>query len=403
MPRRSPAVAASAAFLIVLLPVIPAASPAGAAPAAAPLASSIAVDWQRTAARTVYTEGGSAPPVGGLYLAFTSLAVHKAAAEGQRHGTHAAAAAVATAAHDVLVEYFPRSTTQLAADLAASLAMVPDGTKEAAGVRIGATAADRVIASRVNDGRNASIVYSKPQAPGVWQPPASGMALPWLGFVKPIVDVPSVALDGPDPLSSAAYAKDYDEVRRAGAVDSPVTERTGEQTAIAKFFSGNPVLTYRLALCDLLDREPMGLLATTRMFARIDAAAANSFIQTWRLKYEVGFWRPFQAIAATEGDAATSSPTGWVPLVPNPAYADYTSGHAAATAPFAEVVRQTLGDDTRLVVKAGGLERTYDTLTALEHDALHARIWGGLHFRDAMDDGYYLGHTTAQRVLRVIR
>ena len=164
-----------------------------------------------------------------------------------------------------------------------------------------------------------------------------------------------------------------------------------------------------MALCDLLDREPMGLLPTTRMFARIDAAAANSFIQTWRLKYEVGFWRPFQAIAgaATDGNAATSPQTGWVPLVTNPDYSDYTSGHAAATSPFAEVVRQTLGDDTRLVLKATvqdiALERTYDTLTALEDDAFNARIWGGLHFRDAMDDGYYLGHTTAQRVLRVVR
>ena len=43
------------------------------------------------------------------------------------------------------------------------------------------------------------------------------------------------------------------------------------------------------------------------------------------------------------------------------------------------------------------------TLTALEHDAFHARIWGGLHFRDAMDDGYLLGHATADRVMKVVR
>ena len=88
--------------------------------------------------------------------------------------------------------------------------------------------------------------------------------------------------------------------------------------------------------------------------------------------------------------------------MPNPSYSDYTSGHAAATSPFAEVVRQTLGDDTPLVLRIGAQTRSYATLTALEHDALHARIWGGLHFRDAMDDGYLLGHTTAQRVMRVI-
>ena len=66
-------------------------------------------------------------------------------------------------------------------------------------------------------------------------------------------------------------------------------------------------------------------------------------------------------------------------------------------------VSRTLGDDTALVLKSGGLERSYATLTALEHDAFHARIWGGLHFRDAMDDGYYLGHTTADRVMKVVR
>lgn len=66
-------------------------------------------------------------------------------------------------------------------------------------------------------------------------------------------------------------------------------------------------------------------------------------------------------------------------------------------------MRQTLGDDTPLVLRIGLQTRTYATLTALEHDALQARIWGGLHFRDAMEDGYHLGHTTAQRVMAAIR
>ncbi len=80
-----------------------------------------------------------------------------------------------------------------------------------------------------------------------------------------------------------------------------------------------------------------------------------------------------------------------------PAYSDYTSGHGSATSPFAEVLRQTLGDDTPLLLKAGTLKRPYATLSALEHDALHARIWGGLHFRDSMEDTYYLGHYRGRR------
>lgn len=131
---------------------------------------------------------------------------------------------------------------------------------------------------------------------------------------------------------------------------------------------------------------------------------STSFIQTFRVKYDVGYWRPFQAIAGagSDGNPDTTPQTGWTPLVTNPAYSDYTSGHAAATGSWVEVVRRTLGDDTDLTLRIGAQTRSYDTLTALEYDTLHARIWGGLHFRDAMDDGYLLAHTTAVRVMAAI-
>src|SRR5689334_20131079 len=110
MPTRRRTLAATAVLLAPLL-VLP--MTATAASAEGPLASSIAVAWQRTAIRTIYTEGALAPPAGALYLAFTSLAVHDAAVQAQKKGTHAAAAAVATAAHDVLREYFPASGAAL--------------------------------------------------------------------------------------------------------------------------------------------------------------------------------------------------------------------------------------------------------------------------------------------------
>ena len=123
LPR--PAVVAAASVLLAPLLVVPLAGPAvahgGDTSEARDLASSTAVSWQRTANRTIYTEGAKAPPDGALYLAFTSLAVHEAAVKAQRRGSQVAAAAVATAAHDVLLEYFPASATALDADLAASL------------------------------------------------------------------------------------------------------------------------------------------------------------------------------------------------------------------------------------------------------------------------------------------
>jgi hypothetical protein len=264
-----------------------------------------------------------------------------------------------------------------------------------------------MVASRVGDGRgDSSVVYTKTAALGVWPAAAvpGGMTAAWLGFVRPVVDIAPVLLDGPDPITSEAFAHDEEEVRLLGGKD--VTNRTPDQTAVAQFFSGNPVPMYREALCTLLESEPLGLLPTTRLFARIDAAQATSFIRAWRLKYDVGFWRPVQAIAAagTDDNPGTHPhPVPWVPLVTNPPYSEYPSGHAQATSAFAEVLRDTLGDDTPLVLRSGAVQRSYPTLSALEYDAFHARIWGGLHFRHAMEDGYYLGHTTADRVMRAVR
>jgi hypothetical protein len=414
-PRKRAALAVSALLAAPLAVVATTAPPATAGDG--PLASSIAMSWQKTALKvmSVDTTPAPGPPVMAMYLSFTSLAVYDAAREAQKHGTHAAAAAVATAAHDVLWEYFTSTAARnrIDAELDASLDAVPDGKKEDAGVEIGAAAADRMIASRVGDGRFASVVYSKAPAPGIWQPPPTGMALAWFAFLKPVVDVPTVQLDGPDALGSAAYAADYNEVKRIGATNSAPSDRSAEETTISRFMNGVPnasvVVLYREALLRHLEAEPMGLIPTTRLFARLDAATTEAFIQTWRLKYDLGYWRPFQAIAgaATDGNDATEPlPAGetWLPLIPNPAYSDYTSGHAAATAPFAEIVRHTLGDDTELELRLTGFDnRTYANLTALEHDALMARIWGGLHFRDAMDDGYLLGHTVAHDVMSEIK
>jgi hypothetical protein len=125
------------------------------------------------------------------------------------------------------------------------------------------------------------------------------MATPWLGFVRPLVPIAPVLLDGPDAVPSAAYATDYDEVRRLGSVGS--VQRSQEQTDVARFFAFNPPVMYRDALCRLLDAEPTSLARTARLFALIDASVANAMIETFRLKFEVGFWRPFEAIATVDG------------------------------------------------------------------------------------------------------
>jgi hypothetical protein len=167
------------------------------------------------------------------------------------HGKASSEAAAATAAYHVLRHYFPTSATALAADHAASLATVPDGRAEDRGVAVGVRAAANIIAARVGDGIGAPITFDVPPAPGVWRPtpPANAAFLaPWLGFVSPLtLDSPTqIGLPGPDPITSAGYARDFAEVRDYGAANSTV--RSPEQTQTALFWNNNVALQYQVAL-----------------------------------------------------------------------------------------------------------------------------------------------------------
>jgi hypothetical protein len=211
-------------------------------------------------------------------------------------------------------------------------------------------------------------------------------------------------VDGPDPLTSAAYARDYEEVRRFGSATS--TDRTPQQTQTALFYNANIVAQLTQALIDRVQAHPIGLRKTTLVFAAAHASMADTLIQTWRLKYDVGFWRPVEAIATAgqDGNDATIPEPGWTPLVPTPPYSDYVTGHGAVTGSTAEVVRMLLGEQTALTMSSSvtGTSRSYTRLADIEDEALHARIWLGIHFRDAMEDGYSLAHRTARQVLHAL-
>jgi hypothetical protein len=357
--------------------------------AAEPESAEIALAWQGTALATVPFS-----PAQALYLSFTSTAVDRAVRTSLRRAGSSETAAVAQAAHDVLVEYFPAASGTLDARLADSLAGVPDGPAETRGVAVGAEAADEVIASRVDDGRgDPSIVYSAEPGVGVWVD-SRPMAMPWYGFVDRIGGGRPVAVDGPDPVGSAAYRADLAEVRadgRAGA-DSA-------KAATATFFNVPGFALYRHALIAHLRAHPRGLAATTDLFADLDRSTAEAMRQTWQHKLTQAFWRPTAAITSDDADPLTEPVPDWTSVLPVPPYPEWPSGHGTLTGAFAETVRCHLGD-IPLTINGAGTPRTYDTLAAMEHDAFMSRIWGGIHFREAMDDAYLIGHTVARQACR---
>lgn len=416
--RRLCALATTVALTPTLLVLTPP-SATGASTEGTPRADATAesaqvvLDWERILMQTVYP--ATPIPSGVPLLGFTSVAMHDAVEKSMRMADSSETAAVARAAHDVLAHYFPASAATLDAHLATSLAAVTDPEERARGELLGAAAALEMLASRVGDGYgDPDIHYTLPPAIGIWQPtpPATDMLVAWLGSLEPMVLRKPIRVNGPDRLRTSAYAADYNEVKRLGGSVASGTQRSEAQTETAQFFNSNSATMIGDALIRYLESgaADLTLRETSLLFARIHAAMTDSVIQAWQLKRDVGFWRPNEAIAGAgqDGNRRTAPQPGWTSLLAVPPYSDYISGHASLTAPAVEVVRRTLGERTRLeLISANPLatdpERTYPRLRGVEWNAFRSRIWGGLHFRDAMVDGYRIGHLTARRVMAAVR
>ncbi|MGA5500203.1 vanadium-dependent haloperoxidase [Streptomyces umbrinus] len=383
---------------------------AQAAPRPAAADPAVITEWNAVAVRTIFAEAQQAPPVGQLYLGFVSIAVHDAvsavdgtyapyAKQPRAHRHASPQAAAATAAYEVLSHYFPASAQALGSDYAASLAKIPEGVGRTHGIRAGKAAAATLVRLRTGDGRNADVTLNVTPAPGVWRPtpPAfAPMAVPWLGFVRPLLlkSPTQIRLPGPDALNSKAYARDVAEVKAMGAASG--SARTPAQTETALFWNDNVPRQYQAAFRDLATRRHLDLDDSARMFALLNASAADAAIACWRGKYDHAYWRPITAIrlADTDGNPATTPDPAWSPLVATPPYPEYPSGHACLTGPTTAGLSHLFGArhiDLRVDSAVTGTTRHYTTAKALNQETMSARIWLGFHFRKAMTDGNQLG------------
>jgi hypothetical protein len=376
----------------------------------------VVVDWNRIAAATFIADSTKPGPVPFLYMGFVQAAVYDAVMGVYRRyepysyrpraprGASARAAVVA-AAHKVLVAYSPYAQASLDADYAASLAQLPDGPSKSSGIAYGTRIADNLIALRANDGRDAPIAFTMPPAPGVWRPTPPSFApmiAPWAAFVTPMMLRSGSQFGDPGPpyaLTSAAYARDFDEVKALGSATS--TQRTPEQTATALFYSGNAIAQFNAALRDQVGLRHQDIAAAARMFAAVDMSSADTFISVWYSKMKYGFWRPDTAItlADTDGNPATIADPTWTPLRPDPAYPEWVSGyngHAGSfTVSLGRVVHSSRIRATLISTAVPNVTRYYDTGAALREDVVNGRMWLGIHFRHADEVGRDMGEKVA--------
>ncbi len=324
-------------------------------------------------------------------------------------------AAAATAAYSVLSNIvstvppsipFPnRAMLQASLDAAyaASLAGIPDGPPKTQGIAAGTAAANAMLAARQNDGRFGPSPWVPNYDPGHWQPllnPDGTPILdptPWVANVRPFLmqSTSQFRTDGPNALTSDAYAEDFNEVKALGSLNSTV--RTPEQTHIAIFWQGAPPpLAWNRVARNLIDQYTVDIGNSALLFAMLNLSAADSAINCWNDKYYWDFWRPWTAIqrANEDGNPDTDPDPSWTALLTAP-YPEHPSGHLSGDGAHLEVLQMFFGTDKiRFGVISSrfpGETRYFDRFSDALQEIIDARIWAGLHFRTADVQAKILG------------
>ena len=321
-------------------------------------------------------------------------------------------AAIATAAHHVLVAIVPPAQVAgLDAAYAATLAGIPDGRGETEGIAAGQAAATAMLAARTGDGFLAPFNFVIGPDPGDWRPETVLDPDAWVGDLKPfLVNSPDqFRSEGPNALTSAAYTKDFNEVKKLGSLTS--STRTPDQTTAAIFWQFSPTALWNRLFRDLSAAHDLDAVEQARLLAVVNFAAADGAIACWNDKYYWNFWRPKAAIqeADTDGNPDTVADPTWrslfdpatptVPPLSTPPFPDHPSGHGCISGAVLHTAQDFFGTDkVSFDMYSGrfpGQPRHFDRFSDALKEVIDARVWGGIHFRTADVQGAVIGKKVA--------
>jgi len=317
-----------------------------------------------------------------------------------------AEAAAASAARSLLLHLVPAQQAMIEEAFAASLKAIPDGPAKTAGIALGEKVAAAVAADRAADGTAVPDTYRPVTTPGVWVPttlPAFtqyARAKPWV-----LKSADQFRPSPPPVLTSAIYARDFNETKNLGGVGS--TARTADQTAAVTFW-GTPNLgaSWQSAARQLAEAKKLDLSDTARLLALLEMAVANSFIADWDAKFTYNFWRPITAIrnGDLDGNDGTERDPGWTPLNTTPMHPEYPSQAAIGAGVAVAILESVFGSSQGVTIVATDVadpkvQRRFKSVAELGEEHRNVRVWGGIHFRNSLDVGNDMGKRIAAYVL----
>ncbi len=371
-------------------------------------------EWAINLAAAVRTDR-TPPPRGARIMALTTLAMYDALqSSAHQPGLYNPAtplspdgasgdAAAAAAAYRVLVTFYPAQKATLDAQLAATLARIPDALARDAGQRLGLATADALLAARASDGSAATVAYTPGTVAPAWQPtpgPAAASSyrpglVPGWGQITPFFVTNGAQFRPPAPPApgTAEYEAARQEVFDLGSVNS--TKRTADQTQIALFWADNPDGTtstppgHWIEIAAKTARDNgYSLAESARLLAMVGAALGDAGISSWDAKYAYNYWRPVTALNNLENAAQVPpeqyATLAWRPLLATPNFPSYTSGHSTFSNAAAEVLTKVFGDNYAFTATSDGapnVTRSFSSFRAAAAEAGQSRIYGGIHWQ----------------------
>lgn len=297
---------------------------------------------------------------------------------------------------------------RLGAELAAGLA--PDVLERS--LAQGRAAADAVHAWSRGDGgadgtsRLYPTDFEPPRGAAFWVSPSqieSRPLLPYWGRNRPFALRAGDECPAPAPV---AYAEALGSPFRADALEVLRVARslTPEQADVARFWSDDPMLSSTPAghwiaiLGQVLAERRASLGLAAEAYARLGMALADAFIGCWSAKYRYNLLRPDTYIRRLLDPSFEA-------LLPTPPFPEYPSGHSVVSAAAAEALTSLFGEDYRFTDHSkqgdGLAARTFRSFREAASEAGISRLYGGIHFRAAIERGLEQGRCIGSKVARL--
>ena len=245
--------------------------------------------------------------------------------------------------------------------------------------------------------------YIPPLGVGQWVPTPPGFApplLPCWGQLRPFLlnDGHECSPSAPPTYSEDPQSAFYQE---AWEVYTTVNQLTPEQLQTAWYWADSPGQTgtppgHSISiLSQVLVQQDASLAVAGEAYARLGIALADSFISCWATKYQSNVPRPITYIHQVIAD------TDWNAPITTPPFPEYSSGHSVQSGATAQVLTELFGplsftDATHQVL--GFAPRHYLNFDAFAQEAAISRLYGGIHYRAAIEHGLEQGRCIGEKV-----